>query len=374
LRHKANTLWVWQSNADNLPPVGVVPRAEEARHTTSLLRILPHSGLLLIEAPEPTPLFLAHYARNKKKGQALPTLGVIIDRLQWVFTLSSSRKRAIALLDPASSTTVEERGRLQLMSEVFNVFTDREDALRWLLHQGTESPENLRTTPRDYVTVTDAKAGASAAPETLKLKETSAKSSKPSKPMVGVVDVGGTAGRKLLARIHREAYLASINGKSDSGDGVITLRRSRLLSRLRAGTSVKSLSFGLTQELRDGHLSPGTEVPTWTGERMRWWWLGAEPFTLALNEKLAVKKFDSLILGVGDSRFFGERELAALLERLWEGSCRPSAIVRADHVNPDLLRWVRNEFPRTPEFSDSWEGGMQALDVALRVAQKRSSA
>ena len=363
-RHKANTVWGWQASSEKLPPVGA---ASDNDVTTSLLRIIMDTGVMLIDAPQSTPLFLAHYSRNRIKNSTPPALGLLIDRLQWVFTLALERKRAIALFDPASSTSVEDRSRLAAMSEAFNVFTERTDALRWLLQKGISS-QTFRSTPLHQVGEASTKPGASAAPGMLKLDE------KPRTPELGLIDLGGTAARQLLARIHRETYLATINNEKDDDDKLIKLPGVRgSLSRLQTSSTTKNLRYGLIQELRDGHLTPGASVPSWTGHRVRWWWIGTERFALALRESLNSRKFDSLILGVGDSRFFGERELVSFLNRIWQGCCKPDALVVARHVNTDLLRWVRNEFPQTPEFPDSWNGGMHALDVALRAAQKRLS-
>jgi hypothetical protein len=254
------------------------------------------------------------------------------------------------------------------MSEVFEVFTDRSKALRWLLKHGMQPSQTFRATPRYQITETSAEPVVS---NTLKLrKQTEANPL----ALVGLVDIGGTAGRQLLARIHRETYLAEIAARPRDETGLVNLPGSRRsLIRLRAGTAVKSLRYGHLQEELDGHVVPGCSIPQWTGERLRWWWLGAESLALALHEAYAPKKFHSLILGVGDSRFFGDRELASFLERYWQGSCRPAAIIRADTVDSDLLRWVRNEFSNTPEFPDSWDGGMRALDVAFRAAQRQLS-
>ena len=367
-RHKANTFWVWQGNSENLPPVGTVPQHEKTPLKTLLFRIMPVTGLLLIEAPQSTPLFLAHFARNKIKGSAPTDFSVIIDRLRSVFEFSAPRKRAIALLDPASSSSSEDRKRLAVMSESFSVFADRAEAFRWLLNQGLQSSGNFRCVPRDHVT-TDVNLGARepANPNPSKVTKIAAL------PLVGLVDIGGIAGRQLLARIHRETYRAKVTAEPD--DPSVALPGSRWsLGRLRAGSTAKKLNYGHIHELRNGHLAPGSSVPTWHGERVRWRWLGVEPFTLALQDASTMKNYDSLIIGLGDSRFFGQRELASLLEQIWRGSCLPAAVIRADRVNPDLLRWLRNEFPRTPEFPDSWDGGMQAVETALRAATRRPSA
>ncbi len=333
---------------------------------TSLLRIIPHTGLMLIDAPQSTPLFHAHYARNKIKESTPPSLGLIIDRLQWVLRLTTDRKRAIALFDAASCVSAEDRSRLAAMSEAFDVFTERADAFRWLLQKGLQSSHTFRSTPLYQVSEPSTKPDATAAPGMLKLNEVA------KTPQVGLIDLGGTAARQLLARIHRETYLAAINSDSDQDDKLVSLPGIRgSLSRLQASSTKKNLRYGLIQELRNGHLTPGSSVPSWTGQRVRWRWIGANRFGLALRESLNSRKFDSLILGVGDSRFFGERELVSFLHRVWQGCCRPAALVLAEHVNVDLLRWVRSEFPKTPEFPDSWEGGMHALDVALRAAQKQ---
>ena len=363
-RHRANTLWAWQARAEDLPLVGA---ASDNAVTTSLLRIILDTGLLLIDAPQATPLFFAHYARNQPRASTPPALGLLIDRLQWTFSLARERKRAIALFDAASSTSAEERSRLASMSEAFNVFTDRADAFRWLLENGRSS-RTFRSTPRYQVSKPNSDRSANSTPGLLKTDGVA------KVPQIGLIDLGGTAARQMLARIHRETYLASINNETDDDSQLVNLPGVRgSLSRLQSSSTTKNLRYGLINELRNGHLTPGASVPSWMGQRVRWWWVGTDRFALSLREALNSRKFDSLILGIGDSRFFGERELALYLSRTWRGCHEPAALVVAQNVNADLLRWVRYEFPETPELPDSWEGGMHALEMALRVAQKRLS-
>ena len=373
-RHGARTVWLWQKNAETLPtPVAATSEGFNAPDV-SLLRILGATSVLLMECPQRTPLFLAHYARNRNAHPAPPEVSQLIDQLQAAWELCGARVSALALLDPSGGSGREDRERLRNECAQFKVFNRRDEAIRWLMERlpsasqqrsiiPPPAPERLARLPARSV-------GLSPYRPYRQSKEKRIEEAKPL-DVVRVADLGGSVGRHLLARLHAE----TLNASERAGDA----RRVRLqggshraVSSLWALPSAEGLQYGRLQRLRNGEPAPGAPVPAWLGSLASWWG-GEQMFSLQLNGSSPTETAGPIIIGVGRSRFFGEGDLSDLLDTLWYGGSRPAAIIRHEKADTTLLRWVRNELPSTPEFTDGWKGGLRALDQALRAAAQRTA-
>ncbi len=470
-RHRGRTLWMWQERLEDLPLAGGLPQGGESSSAMALLRALAATSLLLIEAPQQTPLFRAHYARNKRVfaetesfgdqtvaiAPAPPECSEVVDRLQWSFSLSTPRRRFIALLDPERETGEEERLRLKDLSAAFGVFERREEALRWLLEQAPAVSEHpMPSLHRRLVAAEEAAKQAAReraeekarekAEKRAQEKKAKKKGATKSRPwssrllltaatgndeksgengdgkkarrpdLVRVADVGGSVGRHLLARLHLQTWLqtqAAAKKKEEEADEEKESFVDQLVNLLPAWAkkqavelvaavssafpqreeknnkpvelpgnhwfgaglwatpTAEGLYYGRIHQLRQGEPPPSSPAPSWSGHTARWWW-SKQPFAIELEENAPADDGGPLIIGVGQLRLFGERELAELLERLWRGQRFPATIIRHERADANLLRWVRSEFPQTPEFTDSWEGGMRAVETALRLARQRA--
>ncbi len=374
-RHKGRTVWAWQENAENLPQTGSRPEPGKPS-SVSLLRAMAMTDLWLIEAPQPTPLFRAHYARNRERNAEPPEFAGIIDRLQWSFSLSTTRRKAIALLDPDNGAGDEDRVRLAGESATFKVFEKREEALQWLLEKAlyVYQPPQPSLSRRDDGLEEEAETKADRSPSSrLSSVEDESENAEqqPAPDLVRVADVGGSAGRRLMARLHQETWVAMRDSANKKNASVALPGGSWFGHKFWAYPTEQGLSYGRVHQLRKGEPPPGSSVPPWEGRAKRWWWWTQE-FAVRLEENPPAEDGGPLIIGVGPSRLFGERELADLLERMWSGKWFPAAIIRHEQANKDLLRWVRDEFPQTPEFPDSRTGAMRALESALRMARLRT--
>jgi hypothetical protein len=379
-RHRAQTVWVWQQSAECLPAPGAYPATDLSPEIVALLRALATTGLLLIEAPQSAPLFHARFARNKRKSPTPPAFARIIDRLQLASSLCNLRGRAIALLDQGNDTTGEDRARLSEMSSDFGVFARHEDAMRWLLEKApllaARFASLLHRQAPSPKKATVKKSGV--APGTLfpaSETEECDPAPDPQHELVRLADLGGSVGRHMLARLHLATWRA-MQAKARGKKIALPAVRWSGIKLLADCANDEGLRYGRVQQLRehvrDGAPVAGSFVPAWSGYMTRWW-RGAREIKVELEGTSAAGAADkaySLVIGVGTSRLFGERDLAELLEKIWRVRLLPAAIISHEEADEKLLRWVRREFPQAREFPDSLGGGMRALEAAFQAAHE----
>lgn len=358
LRQRGRTLWAWLETPEALPPAG---HANPSQTHLSMLRAIALSRLVLLEAPQPTPLFRAHYARLPHRPSQPPALAHVLDRLEAAWSLTRTYPHAVALVDRRGSTP-EDRERLQHACDEFEAFGESEPALVWLLDR---VPGAIVEPPESDADATARPAGSPPAAH----EGTRHAGAVAGHGVVRIADVGGSCGRHLLARLHEETSRL-YDQRPEARRRASSVGPVRLGPLIRAWplATGEGLRWGRVQRMRNGEPPPGEDLPGWSGSVSAW--RGHRPFVVELDDGPLTRAPAALIVGVGPSRLCGEGALVDVLETVWSATRVPAAVIRHRRADKALIQWVTHEMPHVPQFPDTWEGNLQALSTAFRLARK----
>jgi hypothetical protein len=345
-KHRSNLpVWMWQTCLAALPSFSDLKRAREKLRTALLLRALAETRLLLLNAPEPTPIFQARYARMFGAQEA-PSFGELVDRLHHLYALCPSQPSKIAVLDPQNTLSDEDRVRLAGICKNLLAFKDGQAALRWLLEPS--SPNHL-----PYRSALDLKSG-----------------------LIRIVDVGGVTGRLFLSQLHG-VMLKGWQARPDADQIELTADgwpRSRILAK----PTEEGLQWGRIHHLRNTPPAPGDRLPPLCGH-VKSWWYHEWPFVIEMWSEEAPVAVDeeptstATLIGVGPSAYRGEKDLSALLEKSWTSELTPIGILTEPGTDPSLIRWVHQNFPGVPSYDTSLNSGVQALRDTIALAKRMAT-
>jgi hypothetical protein len=338
-------LWMWQTCLAALPSISDLKRGKDKLGTDLLLRALAETSHLLVNAPEPTPIFQARYARMFG-AQAAPSFGELVNRLQYLYEHCPTKPAKLAVLDPQQALSKKDRVRLAGICENLVTFTDDQAALRWLLEPS--SPTNLPDR-----SALDLKAG-----------------------LIRIVDVGGVTGRLFLSQLHG-ATLKGWQARPEA-DRIQLTDDGWPRSRIWAKPTEAGLYWGRLHHLRNSPPVPGDQLPPLSG-CVKSWWNHEWPFVVEMWGAGAPNPVDeepsstATLIGVGPSSYRGEKDLNALLEKSWTAELTPVGILTEPGSNPSLMRWVQQNFPGVPSHDTSLNSGVQALRDTIALAKRMAT-
>ncbi len=345
-KHRGNIpVWMWQTRLSAFPRLPDLVSAEEKYRMAPIISALAETKLILLDAPEPSPDFQAQSAWMLGI-QAAPSFAELIDRLHYIYSICPGPPSKIALLDPKGALSDKDRVRVASACNDLRSFKDAKAALDWLM-----GPYSQEATPH------------SAAPGL-------------EPGIIRIADVGGVTGRLFLSQLHR----MTLNGvEARPWAERIELTRDRWLrSRILVKPTEEGLHWGQLHQLRNSPPVPGDSVPPLQG-CVKNWWRGEWPFVVEMwNKDAPVTKDEkvnstAILIGVGSSRYRGEKDLSELLERLWTSELTPFGILTGPRTDPLLLQWAHQNFPGLPEYSTSLDGVAQALRNTIVLAKRMAT-
>jgi hypothetical protein len=341
-RHTGVTIRFWQGDIDELPPPGTLPsRDDSGSGAADAVGITP---LLLIDVPQTTALFEAQYRHNRPQSDQLPTMPVLLDRLEWVWSWSRVIPAAIALHDPRGMASDEDRARLLEHCANVEAFRDPRRALQWLLDRPL-TPLLPEVEPGPAPKAKEHPASDQLLPQT-----------------IYVADIGGRVGQHLLAWLHAVTAQASENG-SPAAKLSLGAASGWLDPVFHADITAEGRLYAHHFDVA-GAATPGGAVPAWSAVAVRWW--RRRPLVVTLDPT-AAGACAPAIVAIGPSLLFGESDLAAFLERTWRREVSPAAIVVHAEADEALRSWIRHEFPGTATFADTPDGRTGAIHAACRA-------
>jgi hypothetical protein len=337
-RHRRRTVWMWRASCERMPR----PGTEE---DSSLWRLLASSDAILLDAPQTSALFAAQYARNRNVG-AMPSLPELLDRIQVALELCGSRPRVAVLIDPSGAAGKDAMDRLALIASP-SIASSCAEAVWNLLSASAQSSLGRRW-PAPRLTLQSPQRNHSEEPP-----------SEPPQVRILAADVGGSVASHLMVRLHQRTSVA-VRKRGRPGNVLLGGKK----FTIKAVPSSEGLQAAESYEFsRRGEPPPGFWQPKWDGLRVTWF--RDHPFSVELFDDEGIEKPCAMIVGVGPYRIVGERELCALLDRVWQGQCVPAAVVAHQQCDQRLLRWVSREFPDARLWPDTWEGNLAAIEQAL---------
>jgi hypothetical protein len=324
-------IWLWEA---------CWPDAFAGADRARTLRALLHSRALMLELPRPeAPNFRAAFARNGRQSAPaadlarasqdladaparleLPEAANLLADLDQALDAVGARPQRIAVVhpDPAAARLAQLRSQWCHRGCEIECRSDAQRAIDWCIGDLPRPGRRIRIGAHRRGVLE-----------------------------IGVLDLGGWLGRRLVAGLHR-----LVPGSYPE------------LRLLEAAVDPAALSQLCRESLKDLP-TPLLPAPPWHGVVRRGWWPRTEVRVALIEDLVATPPPLLAALAVGDNRLIGEQLLAKLLD-LDYGRRMPVLLLHDAHSDGKLLKWAEQEFAVKSQEFDSESVAATALQLLAR--------